>query len=647
MKALFLFTLVTIITSPILAQTMTKDQALDLAQQLHDIELLSEKGKQLLITYIQKDKLLEEHFNPHHSKEGIAKYALLTFLEDAFCEDYCYRTGAFERNKVVSESSATTFFEQLHKELEEVEEKELSPEEEQAELLATQKKMETIFLQMQQEKIEKMKTYKGFQIEEKIPDEEEQQYNNIAVFKNRSSTRQTYLATLSTEKTKILPELELIHERRSVLGKTRTRTLHDLLQLGLIDNSIHQKALNALQDGSVFSEYDLLEFCTKEIDARFRYPQEKQQQLEQLDQLYQAQLLSKNNLNTIKNSYQAWELQDKFDWLFYCKNAKFFSSENYPADPIKALIPNFNYKQLNVQFVEKEHPYGNDLIEKQLSVSFELDGTTYAYTSYYDYVSINKKETHPTLLKMPHGIQTIVNKVLNDRNAKERLYFANKSVFPTSHEKEGFGLILMTKDQCNAWGGTTTYFLSQESHDNSLTSRKISNIVTDLENLGLFVHLTPTELLIAKEELNSRLITQYQDILLAFPKTIVFFDWETGNLENPYEELTQAFGEITRGLFTPTNIVDEFAKSWEKPTTLFSFDFKGKTYSTSLKMERDWLDPTFMSLISTALKEQGIEGDFYPCLNNGQAGGYMYLSKEQHQQLEKMYPQFLEEGNGF
>ena len=119
---------------------------------------------------------------------------------------------------------------------------------------------------------------------------------------------------------------------------------------------------------------------------------------------------------------------------------------------------------------------------------------------------------------------------------------------------------------------------------------------------------------------------------------------KTGNLSNPYEELTQEFSVSSRGAFTPTQIIDDFEKNWESEFTPYSFEFNGKTYAKQLHMQSDWLDPAFLELIEQALEENQVDGKIYYCLDNGQASGYIFLNNQQYQFLKEnqseLFPEF-------
>lgn len=606
------------------AQTITKQEALTIAQQLQDREILSEKGKQKLLLALEKDQLSNNYEDYQR--------AILYHLVKAFSSEFYYRSGINEQTRLQKELADSIPFPAPSKMP-----PNLSPEELELQLSKDEKKQEAWFLEVQKIVEERMKNFKGYLLEENIEAEEWPAEDSLMTYSiHLNGMPGSY------------EEIELIHNNRSAIGRTRYSTLKDLLQLKLIDKKVYEDVWRSLKSREVFFEYAMMELCLRRVDYYKSYAANKAQQFQQLETLHQAQLITRKDLATIKASYQPWELQQKFDWLPYCKNALTFDLKQYPTDPLKAyplffeemkkIIPNFDYKNLKIKLLKEEESY-SELIEVKLQISFELEEKKYTSVQFYNF--IRKGETADSTLGTITGIQTIVNKVLLERNAPERLYYANKRGETAAYGEPYFGLILLTQEEYQAWGGFDAFFLSQENHDNSLNRSNIQKIIQEFQKIGLFDHLTAAEIAQAQQDINNHSISSYAELLLHFPKTILYFDWETGNLKNPYEELTQEIAAISRGQFTPKHIVDNFENSWEQPTTPFAFKFRGKKYKAQLMMDNDWLDPAFMRLIGLALEEQQVDGKLYPCIDDGQAGGYIFLSQQHHQWIEKNYPKLL------
>lgn len=346
-------------------------------------------------------------------------------------------------------------------------------------------------------------------------------------------------------------------------------------------------------------------------------------------------------------------LFNKFDLIGFADHGMIFKMDQYSKDPaegyqaifeqLKTILPDFNYSNFEALLIEDKQNY-NDLIEQRIQIRFDLNGITYRTEGFYNF----RKKGEPkfgTSLRVFDEFQKGINKYLADLGSERRLFYANNS-----HSERGvyddtqFGMILMTEAQQAIWDTSPgDYFLSDESFDVTFTSKNIQNIIRDYENIGLFAHLSPEELDAGKALVQKSAINTYQDILSCFPKTIVFFDWESGNLENPYEELTLEFAAASRGVFTSTNITDDFKDSWEKSTVNYGFEFNGTYYSEELEMDSDWLDYGFMQLIESALLDQNISDKIHFCRDGGQATGIIILNPKQLEFIQKNQPDFFPE----
>jgi hypothetical protein len=239
----------------------------------------------------------------------------------------------------------------------------------------------------------------------------------------------------------------------------------------------------------------------------------------------------------------------------------------------------------------------------------------------------------------------VINKWLADRNSLDRIYRANSdndawTKFDVTNHGNTFGLIVLSEQQRAYWPDDIL-LLSLENHDNRYNSISLSKAIQSFDSVGLFSHLSSDE----KEKANGQQIYRYSDLLQCFPDVVHVFDMETGNLENPYEELCNAFARISRGTFAPSNIKDDFAENFQNPKkkVIFSFEWKGRKYSKQLANNGDWLDPEFLTLIRQALRENDVDAGFYDCYDGGQETGFIFLTKDQHQFVQKRYPELLQQ----
>ncbi len=588
------------------SQVLSEQEAYTFASKLHEVKILSDRGLDFMRNKIgennfERDKKPNWDNGYIEVNSNLSTSQILILLQQAFLNDYYYRSGMVEYSTAVRKFQEDG--EPMTKER----------------LQEFEAKLDSI-----------IQNSPGFKIEDKIQDEDNFPNNSMRL------SIPSFLQDAN--------EYDLISHHRSVMGKTCSRTLRELLDIGLINKTVFNEVNSEIKKHKLPLEAYLIAYTAERVIFYEDFKENKSKELNFIKSLNENGIISDRNLELLTSGSDT--LLTPYDLIKYSERAKVFHVKDYSTDPaigykaifeeIKSIIPDFEFSRFKVEIEEVKEQWSSDMIEYEATISLEVAGTKYSNTFFYDY---QKRDvpSEPTLLKINNDMHKSVNKYLADQNSDYRLYYANKKEKGKGvYGESEFGLILLTEKQFQAWGGTSlSYFLFRESHDNRFNSKNINNIVETYKKIGLFKHLTEAEINSAKNCVKTSEIQNYQDILLCFPKTVIYFDWETGNLENPYEELTSMFADASRGVFTPTNIVDDFKLNWDKKATNYSFRFGGKLYEQNLDMKSDWLDPQFMGLIEQALKENGTGLNLHFCLDNGQATGFIFLDDHQYEFLKK------------
>jgi hypothetical protein len=58
-------------------------------------------------------------------------------------------------------------------------------------------------------------------------------------------------------------------------------------------------------------------------------------------------------------------------------------------------------------------------------------------------------------------------------------------------------------------------------------------------------------------------------------------------------------------------------------------------------MMGDWLDQRFLYLIDDAIKDNQVDGKFYDCVDDIQDDGYIFLTNQQFEFLQKNQPELF------
>lgn len=589
------------------SQTVSKKTALIYSQKLLDKEILSKKGHNLLNKEIQDNSTGTNSM----SSSTIKTSKIIKYLTNAFRIDIYYRSGFYEKSKLSKEYISTK--------------KDSPPTKD--DYIEFQQKLDSI-----------LENFEGRKIEEKIKDEE-----NFPEESRRISFSMFEIPNSS--------EHDLINHNRSVMGKHCTRTLKDLLSIGIINDTIYNEVLPKIERNELTFEATLISYIAERILFYENFEENKLKELSLIKRLYNNKVISEKNYEILKNN--DGKILSKFDLLQYCEKAKIFQLKNYSTNQkegykelfkeIKLIVPQFEYSNLNINVYAKKNEWEDKLKEYYTNISFEVNNQTYSNEFFYGF-NKNNNSKEDSILNVSEDFQNGINKLLVDLNSEKRLYFANSPERQDVYGNQQFGLILLTESQYKAWNTfNSEYFLFNQNHSNNFNTQNINKAIALYEELDLFKHLTKDEIRLGRDCIAKSNIRNYQDILSCFPNTIVYFDWETGNLTNPYEELTLAFAEASRGAFTIKKVKDNFEESFDKKSVNYSFKFKGKTYKKELIMFSDWLDPRFMKTIEQALEEHNIDGRFYHCIDDGQASGYIFLNKNQYQYLKEHQPELFSE----
>jgi hypothetical protein len=241
------------------------------------------------------------------------------------------------------------------------------------------------------------------------------------------------------------------------------------------------------------------------------------------------------------------------------------------------------------------------------------------------------------------------NKILRDRQSAYRLYLIEVKGYDPGlvvSDASQFSVITLTEAQAKEIDSDPNLVLietevkknrspilklSEQSHENSLTSKRIDQWLELFQRIGLLSHLTPSQVAAGHKAIKQSYITSPDELLMAFDDLVVIVYYENSNPYNPYQELTRSFAAASRGAFTPTHITNEFDA--DKQTAGQSFVWQGKQYKIKLEYAGDWLDSKFFSFLETVVAQTVLDGKFHNIFNNGEVGTYLFLTDAQHQAL--------------
>ena len=197
-----------------MAQILTFKEAKEIAHQLFRIELLSKKGEKKLLQELEKSRI-------ENKSDSIEKSFIIKFLYHAFYLESYYREGTLTQRQY----------------------------REYQKMIANLPQQETLSVEEEKILAERFKEEFGIskvkEIEEAIKNEEEDTKTKEDSSRGWVVYPPIYLKEENTN---------IIHKTRSTFGKTTTRTINDLFEIGLINEVIFDDLSEKIREENVRGE---------------------------------------------------------------------------------------------------------------------------------------------------------------------------------------------------------------------------------------------------------------------------------------------------------------------------------------------------------------------------------------------------------
>ncbi|MBB4802806.1 hypothetical protein HNP37_002881 [Flavobacterium nitrogenifigens] len=329
------------------------------------------------------------------------------------------------------------------------------------------------------------------------------------------------------------------------------------------------------------------------------------------------------------------KIEEPIDFLLYCEKSTIINPKNY-SDKVAFFLEAIHKKTASVlpelAFTDFEYKivldpemsaYGDNYYN--CIVSLKSNGKIYKQKS--GFYPSSKNDYSAGEIDIQNYYQ-IFNKILIDLHAPYRVH--DVPVHGENASVSQIGIMVLTEEQEKKLNEFVTYInASQEDFKNKPTSQEIENAIDEYTKIGLFSNLTADQISHGKEKVRQENISNYNDILSAFPNMIYSFDTELGNLEDPYAELIKEFAAISHNEFKPTHISNLFDIEKSKKTTL-KFKLKNKVYSKTFKIDNDWIDADFFDFVRSVTTKNNLEGRFYELYTGGQDAKVIFLTENQY-----------------
>lgn len=358
--------------------------------------------------------------------------------------------------------------------------------------------------------------------------------------------------------------------------------------------------------------------------------------------MYENKIISKEENKRLIKAIKNKKIKTPYQLLDFCKQAIFFDLSKFSNDP-------------NI-YLEKIHKETSQILTELNFTNFDFEIKVDSLSSYGDYIShdlVVELYSNQTVYKQKSFISPdnigvdnnflgkideqeyykIFNKILIDSKSPYRLHLvrSNYNHRQVSYQQY-YGIIALKKEQVDMFRTGGSYLdLSYENYQNNLSSSEITKIINDYKRIGLLNHLDKGQIEQSILKIAENNMRNINDILYSFPNTILSFDVELDNLENPYEEIIKGYSDISHKQFNPKNVTDNF--DLQKDKVNLEFIINDKKYQKDIEVHSDWIDTNIFEFIKNVVKENNLNGQFYELYGDG--ANIIYLTPKQYKFIRK------------
>lgn len=435
-------------------------------------------------------------------------------------------------------------------------------------------------------------------------------------------------------------------DQQQALNTRLKEYLQKLHRCGLVSLRQLSKQSIAIDDGAY---QHALQFLT---DAGFRALREEQLAPETLRAF--ADVLAANGISTeeqiraLHRAIDNYEIEHPFNLLDFCAHATTLSGEDFkgePADYLQAVHRNIAGLLSELAFtdfdyeVRVEEPTDYGAQSENIRVTLRSGDTTFWQETLYRTYIPRLEDYTPVAINRLQYYQ-IFNKILAHRKTPYRLHLVSY-ILNYNTENDRVGIMALTQEQVESLNRfyeaylpyQLPYFdLSHEEFSQPITSAQIDSALAAYAEIGLFDHLSEAEIAAGRERAIAGNPLDYNAVLACFPRTVLTFDTELGNLEDPYAQLLRDHATISRGAFAPSEVTDHFPIQ-TGDTAELRFTFRRQPYLFQFRIQNDWIDSDFFSVPNQVLEEHAVPGHFYTLYSDGQEALRIFLTSAQHDYL--------------
>ena len=409
--------------------------------------------------------------------------------------------------------------------------------------------------------------------------------------------------------------------------------LQNIKKAGLLTNRIYNHAEKDIDSGQYVVD---LQLVSSLVEMSSRYESLSSDKLLPFTEgLYKNGIIDTPSFKKLKNDILSENLESASQLNSYCKLDRLFDLTKYPDDPkiwleqihrdIASMLPGLAF----TDFKYTEIPDTSfSLPGVRFKISLVCNGRVYKHTSQaFNMFEARHGKITPQNIYM-NDFHRIFNKILADQHSPLRFHFIMPGPdYNTDVHFNHFALIILNDVQAAVFM-TKPYFsfmtISLENYNDALTSSKIDIAITGWKKMGLFSHLSNSQVDKGIDDVQSDDPFSTGSMLVHFTGVTYSLDSVLIAQDQPYVGLLKRLGQITHGAFSPAKIIQTKVKGGVK----LQYLYKGKYHSYLFHSRVGWIDTDFPNFLKRVEIENNLVGKFYLLQHEDMV---IYLTNRQHQ----------------
>ncbi len=418
------------------------------------------------------------------------------------------------------------------------------------------------------------------------------------------------------------------------INKSLRGLLENINKAGLLTNRVFTYTLREIDSGRYIDQLQMVPHLV-EMSSRLEW-MTPSKLLPVAEGLHSNGIISDSSFLRLSEDIRNSRIESSFQLNDYFKLDRTFDCTKYPEDStlwieaylrkISSMLPELNFSNFS-STIEPDSGSGLKLGHQiKVKIGLTCNGHIYKYSSIAERFKNREGKVHLLGIGFDYFYR-VFNKILADQHSSLRLH--NISFSHAGKEEDHlkyFAVVALNSKQTEVFMNNpylSYMLLSMENYDNNFTSGRIDSAITDWKRMGLFAHLSTSDIDKGIDEAETTDRYSINSLLESFPNVVCSLHPKAADSNHPYADFLERLAATTHGEFRPKKIMEYKVKTGIK----LEYVSNGKTYSQIFKWQILELDPKFPAFLKRLSNENKLSGKFYSLPDTYDV---IYLTKQQY-----------------